>query len=633
MSAKIYSKKEIEILSNNPCVKHVKKNRLSLTYEFRLQLYEEWIKMPSLSTIRRVMKENGIDPYIVGFQHVSDIAKIFKRHGRPSGAKNEKFGVSSRIKINKNYDNYLISTGLFQKSRNGISFSNDFIQCIYDDYPEISIEEQLISKGLNPEKIGYRRIYNLKKVLDGNSSKPKKSIQNESFVTKYQAHPYVARCSVKQFTLKAQFYNEATIFKSMRIHDILKIFEINSDDLDISLKSRIKYKLDHWKPKNIVEIDIKDEMILKIERNKYDAYQQLISDMFTYIKSNWKQISGTDKKALVLWVQQFPYDNHQFTIRSVLKQIGLSKTHYYSVLINPNYGEYEIRKAKQDNKDIKIIKQVIDSEIYPMGHRMVYMKMKSITGIQFGKKKILRLMRKAKLNPTVRKAKKSRIENRKMIAEHVKPNHLKRTFRLHLPYEVVLTDVSYLNYGMNQRAYLSALKDSVTGRIYCLNVSDSNDMGLVENTITHLNKFKFNKNAIFHSDQGILYLSDSFQNKINELGFKQSMSRRGNCWDNASQESFFGHFKDECKELIRQCDTLDEVKLVINDYMQYYNERRPQWTRNQMTPIEFEAYLVAMNNKEFEQYLAKERVKYDKMIKEASEKAKVRAKDIGLFGG
>lgn len=67
------------------------------------------------------------------------------------------------------------------------------------------------------------------------------------------------------------------------------------------------------------------------------------------------------------------------------------------------------------------------------------------------------------------------------------------------------------------------------------------------------------------------------------------MSRRGNCWDNAPQESFFGHFKDE--SYIKECNTYEELVIEINEYMDYYNNYRGQWNLKKMTPVEYRNHL------------------------------------------
>ena len=86
------------------------------------------------------------------------------------------------------------------------------------------------------------------------------------------------------------------------------------------------------------------------------------------------------------------------------------------------------------------------------------------------------------------------------------------------------------------------------------------------------------------------YTSPIFQKLVKSCGLSQSMSRRGNCWDNAPQESFFGHFKDEA--YIKSCETLQELKLEIQQYITYYNNYRYQWDLKKMTPVQFRNHLL-----------------------------------------
>ena len=86
------------------------------------------------------------------------------------------------------------------------------------------------------------------------------------------------------------------------------------------------------------------------------------------------------------------------------------------------------------------------------------------------------------------------------------------------------------------------------------------------------------------------YTSPIFQKLVKKAGLGQSMSRRGNCWDNAPQESFFGHFKDEA--YIKKCDTLEQLKDEIKQYMIYYNNYRYQWDLKKMTPAQYRNHLL-----------------------------------------
>lgn len=94
----------------------------------------------------------------------------------------------------------------------------------------------------------------------------------------------------------------------------------------------------------------------------------------------------------------------------------------------------------------------------------------------------------------------------------------------------------------------------------------------------------------FEHLEGFHYTSPLFQNKVKKLGITQSMSRKGNCWDNAPMESFFGHFKDEVN--YKECKSLKELKCVVDTYMQEYNHKRYQWGLNKMTPAQYRSHLL-----------------------------------------
>jgi hypothetical protein len=106
------------------------------------------------------------------------------------------------------------------------------------------------------------------------------------------------------------------------------------------------------------------------------------------------------------------------------------------------------------------------------------------------------------------------------------------------------------------------------------------------------------------------------------------MSKKGNCWDNATQESFFGHFKDEC-EYASSAD-IEELRKRVEEYSWYYNNERGMWERGRMTPAEYEEYLLGLSEEQFGEYLAAEEKKYDEMKKKAAELAKKRYGTLGV---
>ena len=119
-------------------------------------------------------------------------------------------------------------------------------------------------------------------------------------------------------------------------------------------------------------------------------------------------------------------------------------------------------------------------------------------------------------------------------------------------------------------------------------------MEIVLDTIENMKQSSIVKtldNILIHSDQGFHYTNPEYIFRIKELNMVQSMSRKGNCIDNAPIESFFGHMKDELD--YKSCATFDELYLKIAEYMRYYNNERKQWTRNKMTPVEYRNHLLS----------------------------------------
>lgn len=203
-------------------------------------------------------------------------------------------------------------------------------------------------------------------------------------------------------------------------------------------------------------------------------------------------------------------------------------------------------------------------------------------------KKIQRIMRKYELIAKVRRKNPYRAAHKKTMEHRIFPNRLQREFRQSAPCTVFCTDITYIPLG-SAFAYLSVIKDIASGEVAAWNVSRNLDMPLVVETITRLQSGAC-EDALIHSDQGFHYTSPSFIEVVKEMKMIQSMSGKGSCIDNAPIESFFGHMKDELD--YRSCTSFEELRLRIEEYMEYYNYERKQWTRNKMTPVEYRQHLL-----------------------------------------
>lgn len=274
------------------------------------------------------------------------------------------------------------------------------------------------------------------------------------------------------------------------------------------------------------------------------------------------------------------------------RECGVSRSGYYAYAARKRSPS---PREKADYSDFLIIKYVYDYRGRPKGSRAIAMMMpRLVEGAGMNRKKVQRLMGKYGLRCPVRRANPLRRMMRAIQTGSVFSNKLNRQFAIGRPGEHLLTDVSHIHYGPHgeHRCYLSAIKDASTNEIVAWTLSESIGMPLVMGMLERLDAVPWLPgNALIHSDQGFHYTSCEYRRHLSDRGFSQSMSRRGNCWDNAPMESFFGHAKDELH--LRRCGTFAEVEAEMADYIDYYNNDRPQAGLGKMAPVEFRDYLLA----------------------------------------
>ena len=159
---------------------------------------------------------------------------------------------------------------------------------------------------------------------------------------------------------------------------------------------------------------------------------------------------------------------------------------------------------------------------------------------------------------------------------------------------MLLTDITYLFYG-GRVCYLSTVLDAYTREILAWQLSRNLQIEFVLKTVDELHEkygSELDDTTIIHSDQGCHYTSRAFIQKLKDMNFIQSMSRKGNCWDNAPQESFFGHMKDEILCEISKMTDFGDVRTKVSDWIDYYNTERYQWELGRLSPREFYDYTV-----------------------------------------
>lgn len=301
------------------------------------------------------------------------------------------------------------------------------------------------------------------------------------------------------------------------------------------------------------------------------------------------------KKAVLKTNERYALINHiirEYQRKGMVKHLceiaEVSRSGYYYWL---NTEANRMERYESDWADYKLLYHVfLDKK--KCGVEEIKMTLENEYDLVMNHKKIRRILRMNGVISPIRKAKLYR-KMMKATQEHkTKKNLVNRHFDHGTPYKVLLTDITYLPYGSGQTAYLSAVKAGATGEIVAHHFSTSLKMGLVDQTLEKLAEViqdNSETEPYLHSDQGV-HTQPAFQKKVEAMGLTQSMSRRGNCWDNAPMESFFGHMKDIV--LSEKQETLQDLWYAVEEYIEFYNQRRYQKKLKKMTPIAYRDHLL-----------------------------------------
>jgi transposase InsO family protein len=248
-------------------------------------------------------------------------------------------------------------------------------------------------------------------------------------------------------------------------------------------------------------------------------------------------------------------------------------------------------EPEKDYADYLLVKDIFDSGKRKYGFRTVQMKLFSKKNIIMNHKKIIRIMKKYRLFVKIRTVNPYKAIMKKSLEHRTCENKLNREFKQSVPFKTLSTDITYLPFD-HRFAYLSVIKDIASREIVGWSMSNHLEMGLVLDTVENMkNNLASFEDVLIHSDQGFHYTNPLYIEKLKKMDMIQSMSRKGNCIDNAPIESFFGHLKDDVE--YKTCKTFEELRLLIGEYMEYYNNDRQQWDLKKMTPVEYRNHLLA----------------------------------------
>lgn len=268
---------------------------------------------------------------------------------------------------------------------------------------------------------------------------------------------------------------------------------------------------------------------------------------------------------------------------------GIARSSYYKWLSRT--------VPENEKSNVEIAERIM--EIYSsspdMGHRRINDVLYRDYGYSISDGRALRICRYLGIKSTIKYERNSCTVNAEN-PQHTAENLLNRDFSADAPNQKWLTDVTEFKYyvsGEKKKVYLSAILDLYDRRIVAYVIGDSNNNPLVYDTFNMAVDAYPDAHPIFHSDRGFQYTNAAFHTMLEDHGMKQSMSRVGKCIDNGPMEGFWGILKRE-RYYRRKFSSREDVVSMIEEYIEYYNNRRYQRNLGVLTPIEkYTQYLEA----------------------------------------
>ena len=276
-------------------------------------------------------------------------------------------------------------------------------------------------------------------------------------------------------------------------------------------------------------------------------------------------------------IQELLEENEEWKLKGLLKIASLSRSTYY----------FEIKKSDFDDKNIEIIEEIqkiFEENKKRYGVRRITAELRN-RGITVNHKKVHRLMNKLGMK-TIRP--KEKYHSYMGDVGSIADNLIARNFIADGPNKKWTTDVSQFNCPFG-KCYLSPILDMYCGDIVAWDLSLSPNFAQTNRMLDRaFEKYPNLEDLILHSDQGWQYQMKQYHERLKEKGIQQSMSRKGNCYDNGIMESFFGTLKNEMfYGHEKEFDTFEKFKAAIAEYIDYYNNHRIKEKTKWIPPSKF----------------------------------------------
>lgn len=254
--------------------------------------------------------------------------------------------------------------------------------------------------------------------------------------------------------------------------------------------------------------------------------------------------------------------------------LGVSRAAYYAWV-------RRLDQPDPDRERMELVQEAYERSHRTYGYRRITLWLRRQKGICINQKAVLRLMHKLNIRSVARKR---RLFRKMAELQNHYENVLHQEFHASQPNQKWVTDVTYIA-TQTGWAYLSTIQDLFDSFIVSHRFGRQNSLGLVINTLKQAQqKEQVTKDLLLHSDHGYQYTSHAYALLIQGYAITPSMSRLGNCWDNAPMESFFSHLKEEALRPY-PLPSFEEAQQMIDDYVHFYNYERIQ-LKTRKTPNE-----------------------------------------------
>jgi putative transposase len=271
-----------------------------------------------------------------------------------------------------------------------------------------------------------------------------------------------------------------------------------------------------------------------------------------------------------------------FPLPVLLQVAGLARSTFF-------YHQARLRAPDPQEAIKTAVTEIFEKNHGRYGHRRIHTEMLK-QGWTVAKKTVLKLMRSLRLVCKVRR--KKRYNSYQSEQGRVAPNVLNREFEADAPNRKWVTDVTEFSVG-DRKLYLSPVMDLFDRQIISYSIGTSPNLELTNTSLRKaLATLEGGQQPLVHSDQGFQYQHASWRNLLQGAGAIQSMSRKGNCYDNAVTENFFGHLKEELFHRVRFLST-DALAPQLKEYIRWYNTERISTKLEGLSPVQYRAQALA----------------------------------------